>query len=531
MDLVFQPSPGSGVPLFRQLAEHLYSLVETGRLAPGTRLPATRELAEILGLGRNTVARAYEALTLKEVFVARVGQGTFVAAPLAGVASPRADGADEESQPRGFAWGALLARRAGGEGLPRQLSEVAKPVPYDFRGGVVDPDSIPDRDLAWAFSRTFSSAERCREMSVHRDPFGWPPLREEIVRHLVSRGIHCSVDDVAVVNGSQHAIHLVARTLVDPGDTVLMEDPGYFGAAIALRACEAHIVGVGVDAQGMRTDELERLCQARRPKLIYTTPATQCPTGVRLSETRRRRLLDIVDRYQVPLFEDDYDAELRFSGPVAPALKTADRAGQIIYAGTFSKVLFPSLRLGYVVAPKPLLGAMVSSRWRADFGTQVVSQEAVASLLRTGALDRHLKRVRSIYGERLQALLEALENTMPEGVQWSRPLGGQGVWVTVPKPVDVNALIAKVRAEGVAFDSGAFFSLDHSDRNAFMLAFTSMSPQALRLGVEILAREIGAVLSPPGRQTKQTTKQRRSRGGASTGDSKAGHPGGCDDAT
>ncbi|MFT4571399.1 MAG: GntR family transcriptional regulator/MocR family aminotransferase [Hyphomicrobiaceae bacterium] len=513
MDLLFNPAPESQSPVFRQLADHLTALVATGRVSAGAKLPASRELAETLGLGRNTVSRAYEQLVTNGVCVAHVGQGTFVSAPPTGTATARTVPLEsDDPTPREFAWSGLFARRAERAVLPPVLLGEQPPVRFDFRGGLVDGASLPARDFAWAFSRALIGAKRVQELAAHRDPYGWMPLRQEVVRHLVSRGIHCEVEDVAIVNGSQHAIHLAACTLVDPGDCVVVETPGYFGATVALRSCEAHLIGVSVDEDGLRTDELARVCQARRPKLIHVTPATQCPTGVRLSDARRQALHEIANRYQVPIFEDDYDAELRYFGAAVPALKTRDEAGQIIYAGTFSKILFPSLRLGYVVAARPLLRKMVAARWQADFGSPVVEQEAVASLLRTGALDRHLKRVRAIYGSRLSTMLRVLEESMPEGVSWSQPVGGQAVWVTVPSHLDGAGLRRAAEARGIAYASDAVFSLDGREGSSFMLSFTSLEETPLAEGISELAGVIRSQLDRSAPTTNPTNPSKSPSG-------------------
>jgi DNA-binding transcriptional MocR family regulator len=509
MDLAFEPARGSDAPIFRQLADRLEALVRADRLAPGAKLPATRELAAALGLGRNTVTRAYERLIVGGLFTARVGQGTFVVAPP--TRSARAPQGARPSSARGFVWAGLFARRTRALAVPPALRDDAGGR-FDFRGGQVDGASLPGRDLAWAFGRACARASRLRELAAHRDPFGWPPLRREIARHLVSRGIACAPEDVAVVSGAQQAIDLAARVLVDPGDVVAVEQPGYFGATLAFAACQAHLVGIGVYAEGLRTAALARVLRSRRVKLLYVTPATQSPTGAVLAEARRRELLALADEHQMPILEDDYDAELRYAGPALPALKTRDQAGQIIYVGTFSKILFPALRLGYVVAPRPLLEKMVLARWLADFGTGVVEQEALATLLRTRGLERHLKRLRRLYAERRDAMLIALRAAMPAGTAWSEPRGGQAVWVTLPPGADAARIYDAARARGVAYTRGEAFFVDGRGAAHLMLAFTPLDADAIAEGVAELGRIVRRhvrVRSTAGRRTAARAERRR----------------------
>jgi DNA-binding transcriptional MocR family regulator len=328
-------------------------------------------------------------------------------------------------------------------------------------------------------------ASQLGEISAHEDPFGWPALRREVARHLVGRGITCQPDDIAIVNGAQHAIDLAARVLVDPGDTVVMEQPGYFGAAMAFASFQAHVVGVGVDAEGMRADELARVLQARRAKLIYTTPAVQNPTGASMSAERRAEILALVDRHQAPLFEDDYTSELRYGEAPLAALKTSDAGGQVIYAGTFSKVLFPTLRVGFVVAARPLLGKMVLARAGSDFGTSVLPQVALVELLRSGALDRHVRRVRRLYGQRLRSMVDALARTMPEGVTWSEPKGGHFLWLTLPG--NGESIFRDALEVGIAYTPGTAFHLDGQGAEYVALSFAAMPAADIVDGVEKLA--------------------------------------------
>jgi GntR family transcriptional regulator/MocR family aminotransferase len=490
IEIAFRPERASDVAVHRQLAAHLATLVETGRLREGTKLPATRELARALGIARNTVTQAYEQLVVQGRFRAHVGQGTFVAA------SAGAGKASASPAARGFAWAGLLSRRARGLHLPGvRPDDLTAEFPFDFRGGQVDTASLPAKDLHWALARA-SSPGVLKRLAAHRDPAGWPPLRREIARWLVARGIACDADDVMVVTGAQQAIDLVARVLVDPGDTVALEQPGYFGAALALRAAAADLVGIGVDGDGLRTDELARLLGVRPVKLVYVTPATQCPTGVTLSEARRRELLALADRHQTPILEDDYDCELRYAGPSLPALKSADAAGQVIYAGTFSKILFPSLRVGYLVAPAPLRNRLLFTRAAADMGTGVLEQAALATLLRTRGLERHLRRVRRIYAGRLAAMLAGLARSMPEGTRWSEPRSGHLVWVTLPRGTDAATLAEVARTRGVACTSGEQFFTDGRGSECLCLSFTRVPAERMAEGIAQLGAAVRAALRP-----------------------------------
>ena len=490
--------------MFRQLEGYLRGLVEAGRLASGTKLPATRELAASLGLSRSTVSQAYDALVGDGALTAHVGQGTFVAA------RPTVAGVPRPSHPiengRSFAWSGLFALRARALELPRGMSlpKGSPPIRFDFRGGQVATDALPVDEVRRAFARAI--ARDLPALAGSLDPFGWLPLRREIVRHLVARGIDCQPGDVAVVNGAQQAVDAAAHALLDPGDTVVMEQPGYFGAALAFTACQSNLVGVGVDEQGLRTAELARVLQARRVKLLYTTPASQCPTGALMTEPRRRELLALADEHQVPILEDDYDSELRFHGAPVRALKTLDRSGQVVHAGTFSKVLFPTLRVGYVVAARPLLEKMVLARMTADFATAAVPQAALALLLRSGVLARHVRRMRRLYAERQRAMLDALARHMPAGTSWSAPPGGHMLWLRLPA-VDPDRVFHDAAAEGIAYVRGEVFHFDGRGTDCLALSFANLTPPRIADGVSLFAAVVRRQVT--GSRSGQSTAARR----------------------
>jgi GntR family transcriptional regulator/MocR family aminotransferase len=480
LELAFRPDPTSRKPVYRQLEQTLRELIESGRLVAGERLPPSRELAAELSLSRNSVNRAYRALLDDGLLRARVGQGTFVAAR--GRPRPAPDGSTSEPG-RGFAWDGLLSARARRRWPPgaHTTARPGVPVRFDFEGGRVDPSLFPLTEWRRAWSRAV--AARAAELASPGHPYGLRALREEIALALVARGIACEPEEVLVVNGTQHALDLVSRVLLDPGDVVVMENPGYFGAIEAFGLAGAELVGVGVDESGLLVDELARVLRSRRAKLVYTTPSAQFPTGAVLSEARRAALLELSDDHHVPVFEDDYDSELRFEGPPLPALKTRDPSGRVIYAGTFAKAMFPGLRLGYLVAARPLLARLATARLFGDFASDGVSQAVVADLLSTGALERHVRRMRRAVAERREALLAALETHMPEGTRWTRPGGGHSVWVQLAPDVDPDALALASGQAGIAYARGDSFSLDGRGHDFALLAFASQEPARIEEGI------------------------------------------------
>jgi len=490
LELAFRPDRRRAEPVYQQLAGYLKELVEAGRLGAGQKLPATRELAVALGLSRNTVNLAYEALASERLVTAHVGQGTFVAAPGRRRSLEAPAGADGER----LAFEGLFAARPP---LRLPAPDLASEAPrFELRPGRVDVDSLPRSELKRAFARAVDLA--LPRLANRLDPLGWPPLREAIARSLVARGIACGADDVLIVQGAQEGLDLLARILLDPGDAAAMEEPGWFGARLAFASRGAHIVPVAVDGEGLRTDALARVLRGRRVKLVYVTPAVQSPTGVALAEPRRRELLALAEEHQCAIVEDDYESELRLGGRAAPALAEADTGGRVLYLGTFSKALFPALRVGYLVAAAPVLRRAAEALGAAHFGGSLLVQAALAELLAGGALERHVRRVRRLYAARKEALLAGLAAHFPEGTRFSRPAGGT-VWVELPRDLDSRALAHDARTAGIAIALGDVFFHEPGERRCLSLSFTSLPPDAIG---EAIAR-LGALAHAARRKGSQ----------------------------
>jgi len=489
-EIAFQPNQRNAGPLYRQLVEYLSELIATGRLSPGEQLPPTRRMASALGISRNTVAQSYDSLVAAGLADSTVGRGTFVTHRSPGSPASEDDLTSDDSANSGsFAWGGLLSLRSRSFRLPPRRPSLRGPeVKYDFRPGGVDPESIPVQALVKAYTRVTQSG--LKEGANERSLLGWPVLREEIARSLVARGIWCSAEDVLITSGAQQALDLIARVLLDPGDSIVMEQPGYFAAAVAFKGAEANVIGVDVDDEGMRIDELERIARSRRVKMIYTMPAVHMPTGVSLSPDRRQGLLDLADGRQIPIIEDDYDAELHLRGTSLPALKTRDSNGQVIYVGTFSKVLHPGVRLGFIVAPRPLLGVLAEARLASSMQPSFIDQAGVAELLASGSLDGHVRRIRRLYDARMNAMLEALETEFPEGTTWCKPVGGTSVWVRLPDHIDFDKAMGRAAEGCVALTGREFFYLEPTQVNGLALSFAIMEPVAIREGIAAL----GAIL-------------------------------------
>jgi 2-aminoadipate transaminase len=301
--------------------------------------------------------------------------------------------------------------------------------------------------------------------------------------------IRCTADEVLITNGSQQALDLMGRLFLNPGDAVVVEDPSYVAALQAFAASQARFVVAPTDEDGLRTDTLEDLLRRERVKFIYLIPTFQNPSGRTLSLERRHHLIELSLRYHVPIVEDDPYGELRFDGESLPPLRALDQDGGVLYLGTFSKILDPGMRVGWVVAPRPVLDKLVLAKQPMDLHTGMFQQMVTHQVIQDGFLERHVPQLRPLYRERRDALLGALERHFPSGeATWTRPQGGLFVWATLPASCDALDFFREASVEEVSFVPGESFHPRGDVRNTLRLNFSNASPRKLEEAVERLAR-------------------------------------------
>ncbi len=396
----------SDVPLYQQVYEGVRARILDGTLSRGAPFPSTRTLARDLRVSRSTVVLAYEQLRTEGYIEGRMGAATRVSATLpdrsvrAPVVAKRAESNSHAIAPSRHAQSIVA--------IPRARHVVGRP-PRAFRCAVPAVDIFP----VDTWGRLLSS--RWRKTSAgalaYGDPFGYLPLREAIAGYLASaRGVHCSPQQVMVVNGSQEGLDLTCRAVLDAGDSAWIEDPGYFGARGALTSASAKVVPVPVDAEGIVVKKGEQLAPDAR--LAFVTPARQLPLGVTLSLGRRLELIEWAHKARSWIYEDDYDSEFRYVGRPVAALHGLDPHGCVIYAGTFSKVTFPALRLGYVVVPDSLMDAYGALRYYLNYSSPYLEQAVLTDFITHGHFERHIRRMRAVYQERQAVFVEQVQRVL-----------------------------------------------------------------------------------------------------------------------
>ncbi|WP_314409913.1 PLP-dependent aminotransferase family protein [Pseudomonas kuykendallii] len=465
--------PGKG--LARQLYQALRERMLDGRLPGGTRLPASRDLAALLGISRNTVTRAFDQLYAEGYVEGRVGDGTYVAAPVGAVrtAAPVNAGSPPSAALR------LLTEH--------HLSPPPQGAPRAFRVGVPAFDLFPFETWARLSARFWRKPSPAR--LGYGDPAGDAQLRELIAAYLRnSRGLHCDPAQIVITCGAQQAISLCAQLLLRPGDRVAIENPGYRAAGQAFAVAGARLHGIPVDPEGLDCAALERAGDCR---LAYVTPSHQYPTGVTLSLARRLELLDWAERHDGWIVEDDYDGEYRYNGtPLAP-LAALDRQGRVLYVGTFCKITFPALRLGYLVLPANL--AQPFARRRAldmrhsEIGTQAVMAEFIAA----GHFQRHIRRMRSAARSRRDALLAGWPDAIPGCAPMPAVDAGLHLCVRVDSLARERQLIGAAERVGVEINALSRYWLPDSDtpqeaRAGLVLGFAAVPEAEIRRALDAL---------------------------------------------
>jgi GntR family transcriptional regulator/MocR family aminotransferase len=481
--------------LNRQVDRALRRAILDGRLAPGEKLPASRALAREMGIARNTVIHAYDQLAAEGYAVTRHGAGTFVAAELPEVGSvdpprPSAGARDGGTRrpPRLSEYGERVLRIAGARRVtwsPRRPR-----LPYEFRYGEPAFTDLPYSTWIRAVTRRARSATR-RELD-YGPPTGAPELCAALAAYLrKSRGVVCEPEQVIVVHGSQQAIDLTARILVGPGDGAVVEDPHYPGHRLALEAAGARVEATPVDGDGLLVD----LLPEADVRLVCVTPSHQFPSGAVMPLARRLELLSWARERDAWILEDDYDGEFRYDGRPVASLQGLDGEGRVLYTGTVSKVLFPSLRIGYLVAPENLVAPLATAKAFADTGGSGLEQRALADFIESGAFARHLRRARVRHGARRRALVEAVEAHLGDSVELDGTNAGVHVvmWLRGGSPRHVDEWRARAAELGVGVDPIRPFYRQAPRRGGLLLGYGSLGEEAIREGIRLLAEALGPV--------------------------------------
>ena len=475
----------SSIPLYIQIKENIKDLVSHGHYKNGDVLPTTRELAEMLGIHRNTAIAAYKSLEAEGFAYSHVGRGTFIIEP------EKLPSEHHIAFYNMFNWSQHLSEK-----LHQRISHKLLTL---YQTG----DSKINISFVWSqkgyrdfpvkkIQRSMNTVLREKSDSVfdYTRSTGDSELRSILANQMRIKDMPVSPDNILIVNGAQQAIDLLGRLLLEPGDTVIVENPTYTGALCCFQFLQAKIIGIPTDQWGMKVHLLEEVLAKYHPKFIFTIPTFHNPTGSSMRMDRRERIVSLAEQYEIPIIEDDYGSDLRFSGPELPPLKALDHSGQVIYIGTFSKALMPGLRLGWIAAAEKVIEPLVELKRYNDLCTSPFLQAILTEFHTRGYMATHVRFLRRTYARRLSLLIDAIKKYFPPETTFTPPSGGVYLWVTIPKCVDMKQLWVNSLNRGVAFSIGNLFYLDEGGMNQMRLRYASVEDEKIEEGIRIIAEEM-----------------------------------------
>jgi 2-aminoadipate transaminase len=463
----------SDVPLYRQVFQQLKDSINGGKLPRGSRLPATRELAGLLGLNRTTISAAYELLESEGLISGQVGRGSFVT------------GAPEHEN-HGLDWRALLTSSAS---TPSPQAATSSNETISFAASRPSELLFPMEEFRQSCEEVLASSE-IRSILQLGSPGGYGPLRQYLMADARRQGVMGTGDDLIVTSGCQQALDLLQRVLAPAGTKVAIEDPVYPGVKNLFLSAGGQVIGVRIGPDGMDLEDLERILERERPKLLVVTPNFQNPTGATMPLQSRKELLRMVRAAGVVLVENDTYGDLRYEGNPVPAVKSEDT----ILLRSYSKIAFPGLRVGWAIGPRAAIARMIEAKQLSDLHSDQLSQAVLLRFAESGRLEQHRQNILKAGAEKLKVVLAACERYLPTRSTFTRPQGGMNLWVRLPDPLDAGELLLRAQRENVNYLPGRYFTISRPDPGGLRLSFAGLTPEKILAGVAILGQIFSAEL-------------------------------------
>lgn len=467
------------IPLYRQIVEQIQAQITSGEIPEGFQFPSERQLADALGVNRTTVLNAYKELKADGLIASHVGSGTIA------VKCPDNDPGmiHHKKEPM---WEHLYSdyvKNHDSFDINKYLEIANQKNVISFAAGIASFETPPVQ----AFTGIEKELAASQTGLLVSPVAGFSSLRRVMSTYMQKRSCFCAPSEIMIISGAQQGIDLVARAFINPGDIVLIEEPSFFPAIRSFRAMGAKIMAVPVEEDGMDTEILEQLLARYKPKLIYTMPTYHNPCGVTMSVQKRVRLLELAGRYGVPVLEDDPYSELNYEGPPVSPLKSIDKSGYVIYLSTFSKTIYPGLRLGWICADKKLISRLCGMRQLMDLHSSCISQQIAERFIVSGELEKYLELIRREYRERRNIMADALRRYAPGGLSWNQPEGGYYLWCRLPEGLSSDILVTRAAERGVAILPGTPSYLTHHKGESYIrLNYTFPPKDRIREGIKIL---------------------------------------------
>ncbi|MHC4945371.1 MAG: MocR-like pyridoxine biosynthesis transcription factor PdxR [Planctomycetota bacterium] len=475
--------------LTRQIADQLRDLIRKGELRPDEKLPSTRLLSKDLEVNRITVSQAYKQLIAEGLIRSGVGSGTFVSYQSMAADPVQQDKMDRSNYAHRFSSGVQALWREEQE-APQMGSSSEDAI--HFATLVPDEKFFPVQAFRDCLDEVMS--REGSRLLQYCGTSGYPPLREYIAERMRNEGLPASSEEILMVNGAQQGIDLMLRCFLSPGDKIAISIPTYHNIFPLIGLLGASAAPVRMTDQGPDLDSLEAAARDPAVRLFYSMPNFHNPTGVTCSLAQRKGIAEIAAAYDLPILEDDFEKDLAFQEESLPPIKALDPEGRVTYLSTFSKSLFPGLRIGWLMASGETLKALLMLKKATDLENSALLQAAAFEFCRQGCYDEHLKKIRVLIRERMGTAFEALTRHMPEGVTWSRPKGGYVLWIRLPEGISSKRIYERGREEGIVVSPGTLFTYQGSDPGGIRLSLTKTDVEEIRRGIEKLGRIIAGEL-------------------------------------
>jgi DNA-binding transcriptional MocR family regulator len=484
--IVMNVDRNSRTPVYQQIYSRIITLIEDGTLKQGDSMPTSRALAATLGVHRSTIVRAYEECRALGYLESMAGSYTRVRWQQRVLKSP------PNSVGNVINWDSAVDKNRLSNRLP--ASDRPSPEIIDFYTLSADPALTPNDEFRRCIKKTLLSNDS--SALDYTDAGGWPPLRETVAARLRVHGMSVTPDEILITNGAQQALDLIFRLLLKPGDQIGVEAPTYGMLHPLATLHGVQPLEIDMTPDGLNLDNLKKLLNKRsgegQPKLIYTMPNFQNPTGITSSQAHREQLMDICEAAGVPIVEDGFEEEMKYFGKAVMPLKSIDIQGIVFYVGTFSKVIFSGLRIGWIAAPRKTIDYLARIQRATCISVNTLSQMALHQFCSSGRYEAHLRRIHSIYRRRMQKMLRELKTRLPAGVSWTRPTGGYTLWLTLPATAgEEAALYDEFRSAGVSVSPGRHYFLKERSKTHFRLSIACADESAIEEG----CRRMGRVLA------------------------------------
>lgn len=475
----------SNAPLYTQIKNQIRDLIYAKTLPINFVLPSERELADKIKVNRSTVAKAYEELKAEGIITSAVGKGTYV------IYEKEKEEISKYKNNETFYWDDIYNENSK-KNFDDSISEIFSNNKNDtirFSGGFSSPELFPTEEFKNINKALLENYEE--ELFLHGEVEGYLPLRKEIKKLVGNRGINALIKEIMISSGRQQALDLIVRTFVNKDDVIIVGEPSFFGAGELFRAVGAKVIGVPLDESGIKMEVLEYQINKKKPKFIYTNPTFQNPTGITLSFDRRKELLNLAYKLNIPIIEDDTYGELRYEGNEIPSLKAIDTREQVIYISSFSKVISIGLRVGFIVAPERVINKLLLLKQITDVHVNTLTQKMVYEFLRQGYFEKHLMKIREEYKIKMNLMIDEIKLNLDEELSFTKPMGGSYLWCKLSDNINPKALMKATIKNGVSYVPGELFYIKGSKRDNYIrLNFTYPNREEILEGIKRLKKSI-----------------------------------------